>query len=354
MTGNAAERGEALRALIGNRELQARLAADVRAGRLSHAYILEGAHGRGKKTLAMALAAALACTNRRGGGPLPCGTCPACRKISEGKSPDVLRITRGEKASIGVDDVRFLRSDVLISPNDTDQKIYIIEDADTMTAAAQNALLLTLEEPPSYVLFLLLCEHADRLLETIRSRAPTLRLCPVPDEVIHRELSATLPAYRTMPPAGQREILVMAQGSVGRVKELLGEQERKPLMARRALAETLVRGRVGRAGNEEKLRWIQTAGTRREDIDRVLTEATGAVRDLILLKRVENAPLCFFADRDAALELAGTCSVRRLLELEQEIGQAQARLRGNGNVRLVLTCLQFSGGNGSGQPSPAR
>ena len=122
--------------LIGSDELRARLAGDVLEGTLSHAYILEGARGSGKRTLSQAIAAALAC-ERRDARALPCTECPACRKVLEGKSPDVIRVARQkDKASIGVDDVRYLRSDVLIPPNDLENKIYIIEQADLMTEQA--------------------------------------------------------------------------------------------------------------------------------------------------------------------------------------------------------------------------
>lgn len=93
-------------ALIGSGALRERLATDVREGKLSHAYIIEGAYGSGKRTLARELCEALACTNRQS-GRIPCGSCLACRKVAEGKCPDVIRIERGSKASIGVDDVRF-------------------------------------------------------------------------------------------------------------------------------------------------------------------------------------------------------------------------------------------------------
>ena len=173
--------------LIGNDALRARLADDVRRATLSHAYIIEGAGGSGKKTLAQALCAALVCEHRDG-VEFPCRTCLSCRKVFERNSPDVICIGRGDKASIGVDDVRFLRSDALVPPNDGENKVYVIQDADTMTDAAQNALLLTLEEPPPYVLFLLLCENAASLLETVRSRAVRLRMHLVPNDKLWAHL----------------------------------------------------------------------------------------------------------------------------------------------------------------------
>ena len=199
--------------VVGNAPLLDRLRRDVREGRLNHAYILDGAPGSGRHTLARWLCGAIACRNRPGqrtaadenqlgmfdslppvqppaDAPLPCGRCEDCRRILEGISPDVRVIGREGKATLGVDSVRFLRQDVLNPPNRLDTKIYIIEDAETMTVQAQNALLLTLEEPPAYVLFLLLCNGTDALLETVRSRAPVLRLAPLPDDDVRDALAA--------------------------------------------------------------------------------------------------------------------------------------------------------------------
>ena len=162
----------ALGDMIGNDALRVRLADDLRRGRLSHAYILEGPVGSGKHTLARQIAAALSCERKQDvTSPLPCRSCPACRKILSGNSPDLITVKREEdKTTFGVEVIRELRQDVPVAPNDTDYKVYLIEDAHLMTQQAQNAFLLTLEEPPPYVLFLLLCGlHKDgcNLLEAL-------------------------------------------------------------------------------------------------------------------------------------------------------------------------------------------
>ena len=169
---------EYLSCVAGNEALRARLGGELARGAISHAYIVEGEAGCGKHTLARAIALAMACEQREGEGPFPCMSCPSCRKILAGNSPDVITVSREEdKVTMGVDVIRALREDVPLYPNDLDIKLYIIEDAHTMTTQAQNALLLTLEEPPPFVMFLLLTERADALLETIRSRAPTGKGC---------------------------------------------------------------------------------------------------------------------------------------------------------------------------------
>ncbi|MBR7161720.1 MAG: hypothetical protein IKD07_04815 [Clostridia bacterium] len=139
--------------VIGNEGLRRRLCDDIRKRSMAHAYILAGPHGSGKHTMARQFAAALACENKdREDMPLPCLTCLSCRKILEGKSPDLIWIEKMGQ-SVKIEQIRALKTDVFTYPNDLDDKIYVIEDADTMTESAQNAFLLTLEEPPSFVHF---------------------------------------------------------------------------------------------------------------------------------------------------------------------------------------------------------
>ena len=252
--------------VVGNPELLERLDRDIRGGRLSHAYILDGKKGSGRHTIARHILAAIACENRPGqsmthrdedqmgffdllgdaplppreipaDAPLPCWECPACEKIAEDKCPDVHIIGRDGKASIGVDAIRFLRSDVLIPPNDLDTKIYIIEDAETMTVQAQNALLLTLEEPPPYVLFLLLCDGADHLLETIRSRAPVLRTRPIPDD----DIRAYLRARRcTLSDEDLETVILRADGCIGQALTLADARAVKPILKMRETCDEFI------------------------------------------------------------------------------------------------------------------
>ena len=105
--------------IYGNEPLLARLGEEILSDRLGHAYILEGPAGTGKHTLALQMAAALAC-ERKGedGVPLPCLQCPACRKILSGHSPDVIFINREDKATLGVDPIREMRTSAYMAPNE--------------------------------------------------------------------------------------------------------------------------------------------------------------------------------------------------------------------------------------------
>lgn len=165
-----------LTALKGNERVKEQLSQQERGRGLSHAYILSGPGGSGRHTLARLLAAGVLCDSR---GEKPCGQCGSCLKVGKGVHPDVSVIAGpGKGKSITVDQVRALRSDAYIRPNEGSRKVYLLEDADQMNASAQNAMLKLLEEGPRYASFLLIANNADALLETVRSRCEELDLLP--------------------------------------------------------------------------------------------------------------------------------------------------------------------------------
>lgn len=332
--------------VVANEQLRARLGDELLAGKLSHAYILSGERGFGKHTLALHLAAALVCERGKDAhSPLPCLECPTCRKIFSGNSPDVIYVGRGDKTTLGVDPIRELRQDVYIPPNDLSVKVYIIEEAHLMTPQAQNAFLLTLEEPPAYVLFLLLCENPAMMLETVRSRAPVMRLEPVPSDMILQHICKTVPEAKRMLETDREaleEIAVAADGSIGRALELLDPKLYKPLSDRRELARTFARLCASPKNAGETMRFLNSLGTRRDELIEQLGTFLLCLRDLLLYKQTENAPLCFFSDREEASSLAYAFTTPALLSLCDSVSDATDRLRANANVRLTVIALAQS------------
>ncbi len=328
--------------IVGNERLKAHLGSELTEGRLSHAYILAGPRGSGKHTLALRIAAALACEETSGARPLPCMECPSCRKLLSGNSPDVIYIGREDKATLGVDAVRGLRRDVLIPPNDLNVKVYLIEDAHLMTVQAQNAFLLTLEEPPSYVLFLLLAESVAPLLETIKSRAPTLMTQPVPTEDIRAHLiktDATAAQLARENPSELEELLAAASGSIGRAKDLLTPAKRAPILAERQRVRDWITLCSGKRDTMAAVKLINAGGQKREELVSFFTSARYALRDLLLIKQTEHAPLCFFSNAEEAMGIAYSFTTPELLRLTDLFGRATDRIRAGANIRLSLTEL---------------
>ena len=227
-----------LEALCGNVQVKRRLSS----GRgLSHAYLLAGPAGCGKRTLAGLLSQALVCS---GAGEVPCGACDHCRKAAAGVHPDILRVGNDGK-DITVSQVREVRSDAYIRPNEAGRKVYILENAQTMNGSAQNALLKLLEEGPAYAAFLLLSDNAGAMLPTVRSRCELLTLSPVTPA----EAEAWL--LRRFPDLPREQILDAAQrceGVLGRAVAWLeggGQEAEEVRSAGAELARLLLSGPEG-------------------------------------------------------------------------------------------------------------
>ena len=332
--------------IIGNAALRERLYSEVKDNSLSHAYIIEGRSGSGKHLFAKSIIASLACEGK--GETLPCGECKNCRDIFDCKCPDVMIIGREDKASIGIEAIRSVKASLPTVPNNLEIKAYIIEDADTMTTQAQNAFLLSLEQPPSFVFFFLLCENSRSLLETIRSRAPILRTEPIPSEEIKDYIcseraekslrDAALMLKRSQPEEFDT-IIISAEGSIGRALELLSPKTRKPISERRAFAlEFINKLRVSGRGEHIMSMLLRFPG-KRDELALQLEYIKTALRDLILLKKSEGVPLCFFADREEALELSGAFFEKKLISVFQEVDEARDAILKNANVRLTLISL---------------
>ena len=138
----------------------------VRTGRLQHAYLFCGTRGTGKTSVAKILARAVNCEHPENGNP--CGQCESCRNIAEGKSMNVIEIDAA--SNNGVDNIRDIIEEVRYRPTRGKYKVYIIDEVHMLSPGAFNALLKTLEEPPSYVIFILATTEAGRIPVTILSR----------------------------------------------------------------------------------------------------------------------------------------------------------------------------------------
>ncbi len=171
--------------MSGVNELKDTLSAALNEGILSHAVLIEGEKGTGKKELAVWLAKAVLCGNEK----RPCENCSVCRKIQSGNHPDV-EIYGGEGGarSFHIEDIREIKNTLWLSPNESEQKVYILLNIENMTVEAQNALLKSLEEPPPYVRFVLTCDNKRSLLDTIVSRSTVYTLEPPTREECANEI----------------------------------------------------------------------------------------------------------------------------------------------------------------------
>ena len=328
--------------IIGNHALKDRLTRDIESNSLSHAYIIEGPHGSGRHTIALTAVAAIACEQRPHSANIPCGKCANCRKILSGQAPDVSLISlEDDKASIGIEAIRHIKEDLHVAPNDIDVKVYIIDDADKLTVQAQNAFLLSLEEPPSYVLFFLICENSSLLLETVRSRAPTLRTERVGDKELENYLLSNDNRAREMKeqsPEDFNTLIKISAGCIGYALELLDGRRRKLIFDCRKVTMDII-SMLSSPNRASVFETIVSMGSKRQEISRQIVFLQLAIRDLLLLKKSDDVSLCFFDDRENAAELATHFTSNQLVELYDATVRALEDLERNANVRLTLISM---------------
>jgi len=150
----------------GQEHIVTTLKNQIRADRIGHAYLFCGTRGTGKTTVAKIFAKAVNCEHPVDGSP--CGECPTCKAIAEGRSMNVIEIDAA--SNNGVDNIREIRDEVQYSPTEGRYKVYIIDEVHMLSIGAFNALLKTLEEPPAYVIFILATTEAHKIPVTILSR----------------------------------------------------------------------------------------------------------------------------------------------------------------------------------------
>jgi DNA polymerase-3 subunit delta' len=176
-----------MRDVIGQRRLLDRLVPRALGGDVAHAYGLFGPRSIGKRTVALRLAQTLNCAAAVAGG---CGTCLSCRKVERGVHPDVRIVTRAtEKKVITIEQIREMQGDLALRPLEGKRRVVIIDDASELDQG-QDALLKTLEEPPSHAVLLILTTTPSALHETIRSRVQPLSFRLVPAAEIAAGLAA--------------------------------------------------------------------------------------------------------------------------------------------------------------------
>ncbi|MCR4762468.1 MAG: DNA polymerase III subunit delta' [Lachnospiraceae bacterium] len=337
--------------IIGQNQMKEHLRHALRTGRISHAYLFTGAEGMGKKMVAGTFARTILCENRqeRDGMPEACGTCPACVMTQAGTHPD-LRILTHEKKTYGIDEVRtqFVQ-DIVLKPMKGEHRVYIIPEADRMTAAVQNAILKTLEEPPAYAVILLLTERPDALLATILSRTVQLPLKPVSDKEIEELLKSR---YR-IPDYLAHECAAVAAGNVGLAIGYSGSDRLFRMVEQTAgllsgldrlmtadmmerLSEILL-DPDPEAAEKKKKTALKDAGDR--ELERFLDLLMILNRDAMVYKATGDPEKLVFTKQLAYDREAAKKSWFMLDQNNRRIEEARRRLQSNVNTDLTLELL---------------
>lgn len=223
----------AFKNILGNFRTLQILNNSIACGSFSHAYLLSGEKGTGKKTIALELAKAILCENENA----PCNTCVSCMKVDKGIHPDLETVRKDEgKQGISVDKIRFIREQAYVRPNESKYRVVIIEDSEDMNLPAANALLKVLEEPPAHIVFILTCNNISRLPETIASRCICLETHEVSENDAKSFLADRFPGNPSLSDA-----LRYGNGNIGRAISFLEDEKCRERFAKaKALAESLI------------------------------------------------------------------------------------------------------------------
>lgn len=316
--------------VVGHKDILKYISSAVENNRVSHAYILNGERGSGKKMLANLFAMTLLCET---GDNEPCGKCHSCKQAESGNHPDIIRVTHEKPNSISVDDIRTqVNNTVDIKPYQGPYKVYIIPQADMMTPQAQNAILKTIEEPPLYAVFLLLTENAETLLPTINSRCVMLKLRNIKDTLIKKYLMENLeiPDYKA------DMCTAFAQGNMGRAIMLANSDHFNEI---REEAVQLLK-HINEMELNEIVAAVKNISVYKLEITDYLDIIMIWYRDVLLYKATKEIDKVVFKDQLQSIkEQARKSSYEGIELILESLEKAKARLKANVNFDLVMELL---------------
>ena len=187
----------------------------IRSDRIGHAYLFCGTRGTGKTSIAKLFAKSVNCEHPVDGSP--CGECASCKAIAEGRSMNVVEIDAA--SNNGVDNIREIVNEVAYSPTEGKYRVYIIDEVHMLSAGAFNALLKTLEEPPSYVIFILATTEANKIPVTILSRCQRYDFKRLTVEQIEERMKEALAAAGEELPIEEKALKYLAKSADGAMRD---------------------------------------------------------------------------------------------------------------------------------------
>ena len=318
--------------VVGHKDIIEYIGNAVTHDKVSHAYILNGERGSGKKLLASLFAMSLQCEKPEEDGDA-CGTCQSCKQTLSNNQPDIIRVTHEKPNTISIDDIREqVNGDIEIKPYSSRYKIYIIADADLMSVQAQNAILKTIEEPPEYAIIMLLTENAETLLSTIRSRCVMLKLRNIKNQLVKKYLMEQMqvPDYKA------DVCVAFAQGNMGKAimlanSEHFNEIKEEAVHALRNINEMELND-IGQA--------VKRCVSYKLDITDYLDVIAIWYRDVLIYKATQNVDRVVFSDQLKYIrERANKSSYEGIEIILEALETAKARLKANVNFELVMELL---------------
>jgi len=329
------------REIAGHRHLLELIGRATSRGTLPPSLIFAGPAGVGKRMAAVALAQLMNCLALdKTGGADACGACSSCKRIARGVHADVLMVEPGETGSIRIDQVRDAIERSAYRPFEGRRRVVIVDEADSLNAEAQNALLKTLEEPPSASTFVLVTSRPDMLLPTVLSRCQRLRF----GRLSPGEVATILIRDHEYTERDAHAAASLSDGSLGRALE--GGTD--DFVDAREAAASLLESVASSADPRRRLNGAKAmsgssrGGSDREELARRLYALSSIVRDLgALLSRADERCLANTDLRPLLERLQRSFDRERILRAFSAIDRALAALDRNASPKIVADWLAF-------------
>ena len=289
----------------GNQSAKEYFSRSITTGQLSHSYIFEGPYGVGKNTFAIELAKTIMCEAE---GDEPCNVCEACHMIDAKTHPDLIVIEKDTNVT-KVDNIRDnLIREMGIKPYRSKHKIVIVKAADTVNVQGQNAMLKTIEEPPSYGIVILVCENAASLLPTIRSRCINVRFNPL-------NKAETDMYLQERGVSGTRKEVMnkLSSGSIGVINDILEDEH---YMEVRSQAIGLLE-KLDAANLIDMYDLVKEITEAKEDLEQILQFWLLWYRDVAVCKMVKSNDLYYLDYQKQLLDMSSKLTYNKV---SQNIG----------------------------------
>lgn len=316
--------------IVGHEDIIRHFKSSIEMNKISHAYIISGEVDSGKKMIARAFATTLQCEE---GKSSPCNKCQSCIQAASGSHPDIVEVTHEKADIITVDEIREqLINSMSVKPYKGRYKVYIVPDAHLMNAAAQNAILKTIEEPPEYGVILLLTSNLDKLLPTVQSRCVLLSTKPV------RERDMLMYLTKTMGLTEDKAYFCLdfAQGNLGKAIKLAKNDEYVKVIEVVVAVQKQIQ-EIDVDGLEIVLKEIQQL---KLSINDYMDLMTMWYRDVLMLKVTSNPDkLLFKMEYQTLKRQASKLSYSGIEEKIDAIERAKRRLEVHANFDITMELL---------------
>lgn len=316
--------------IIGNEHIVSHFMKAIESDKISHAYIINGEKGMGKKTLAKAFAMTLLCEKK---GTVPCMKCHSCVQSLSDNNPDIIFISPDKPTTLSIDHIRErLVNDIGIKPYSYSHKVYIVNDAQLMNVQAMNAILKTIEEPPEYAVILLLTTNVDSLLQTVLSRCVILNMQPLKKEVIKEYLM-----NKDKVVDYQADVAVsMAGGNLGKARDLAVSQDFAGMLEEVISLLKYIK--------DMQAYEVAAAVKRAADYKFRFTDYIDLMilwfRDVLLYKASQDVNSLIFKDEIVTIKMhAANSSYNGIEQILEGLDKAKVRLKANVNFDVAIEMM---------------